>query len=364
MFKEDHPRKPSIGIVGVGSIGLAYASCAVSLGHAVKLWAPRGGADLLNQQPLRSTGVVECDHRIEVACNIREFIRSSSVIIIAVPANAHRHVMDAVLPHLRSGQDIVVSSMASLSSLYLYEQARLRGIKIQVASLGTTAFTARRISTAHVHVMTKRSSLGVSCIPQDNTERMIELCCRVFGNDFYADSSPLLTTLSNTNAVSHVPLVILNWTRVERAEMWPQYHYLTPQVAEIIESADRERIALARTLGWDLPSVQQKLSKSFSIGAKRLADVAVRLHELRGGPAGPTDVQTRYLSEDVPFGLVFTLALSRLVGVEMPVTETLVAFASLILGRDAVYENDFVNLLGLESGTFDGLVSRLRGGEA
>ena len=53
-------------------------------------------------------------------------------------------VMDALIPHLRAGHLIIVSSMGSLSALYLYESALEHGIAISVASFGTTVLTARR----------------------------------------------------------------------------------------------------------------------------------------------------------------------------------------------------------------------------
>jgi opine dehydrogenase len=47
-----------------------------------------------------------------------------------------------------------------------------------------------------------------------------------------------------------------------------------------------------------------------------------------------TTLDGRYLTEDVPFGLVPLEDMGRLVGVEMPVCTTLIELSNSLLGRD------------------------------
>jgi len=49
--------------------------------------------------------------------------------------------------------------------------------------------------------------------------------------------------------------------------------------------------------------------------------------------AGPTDMATRYVTEDVPFGLAFYLALAAAVGQPMPVTAASVTVIETLWGR-------------------------------
>ncbi|WP_413704182.1 NAD/NADP octopine/nopaline dehydrogenase family protein [Pseudomonas sp. Pseusp16] len=353
-------RKLKVGIVGSGGIGLAYAAWISHQGHEVAIWSPRGSnTNELQNGILKSTGILEETLSISCANNAQALVEDADIIFIAVPVNGHRTVMDALLPHLMSGQQIIVSSMASLSSLYLYERACLRGINISVASFGTTALTARRKSPNHVHIMTKRPSLGVSCLPRSNSQIALVVCETLFGSEFTVDENPLYSTLTNTNAVSHSPLAIFNWTRIERGEDWPQYHFMTPHVAAVIEKLDAERLAVASAFGWNLRNIKQKYSKSFNVEGDRLADMAAELHKKRGGPPGPVDVKTRFLSEDVPFGLVFTLALGRMVDVSMPATEATIAMAGFIVGENFIETNDLIDSLRLPSETTEGLLRRV-----
>jgi opine dehydrogenase len=349
-----------IGIAGCGGIGLASAAHLAAAGHEVTVWSPRG-ADLsaLRRGPLLAQGVLQAEVRVAVADDALALCQAADVLLVAVPAQGHRAVIDALLPGLQGAQRVIVSSMASLSALYLAEAARLRGLAVPVVSLASTVLTARREAPDRVRVLTRRGSLGLSALPQAAAPELLALCQGLFGDVFTLQPDALTTTLSNANPVSHGPLALFNWTRIERAEAWPQYQHLTPHVAAVIEQLDQERQALARAFGLQLKPLAQHFAHSFGTRSERLADIAAELHAARGGPPGPTDVQTRFLHEDMPYGLVFSLALARLAGVPMPATGTVVDAASLICGADFRAGNDLLEPLRLAGSTVAGLLQRL-----
>jgi opine dehydrogenase len=349
-----------VGIVGCGGIGLASAAWIAARGHEVTLWAPRGkGPHPLVQAPLVSGGVLESSVSVKVAGDAAQAAASGEVLLIAVPVNGHRAVMDALLPHLHAGQTVIVSSMSSLSALYLYEAARTRGVPVTVASFGTTVLTARRSAPTQVRIMTRRTSLGVSSLPRTSQQAVLELCDTLFGGEFTSDENSLATSLTNINPVAHGPLALFNWTRIERAENWPQYHYMTPRVAAVIEQLDAERLALADAFGLKVRNIERHFAQSFDTVSGTLADIAAELHDKRGGPPGPTDIHTRFLAEDVPYGLVFTLSLSHIAGIRVPATEAVVAMAGLVVGEDFVSENDLIYPMNLPAESKSGLLARV-----
>lgn len=355
-------KKNRIGIVGAGSIGMACAAWLSHRSYQVAIWSPRNGSNpKARDGSLSATGVLEGSFRVSYADSAQDLASGVDIVLIAVSANGHRTVMDALLPHLRSGQLVIVSSMASLSSLYLYERTLSRGLGVAIASFGSTVLTARRKSSTHVDVMTQRKSLGVACLPHHRIQEVLDLCTELFGTSFTAEDNCLLSTLSNTAAIAHVPLALFNWTRIERGEAWPQYHYLTPRIAVLMEKLDAERRAVAGAFGFNLVSIGQQLSRSSGVPTACLADIAASLHAQRGGPPGPTDMQTRYLTEDVPYGLVFQLALAVLAQVPVPATQAVVAMAGLISGENFMEGNDLISPLQLPFETVEGLMTRVRG---
>lgn len=348
-----------IGIVGTGGIGLATAVWAAHRGHEVTLWSPRTPMDAPRQVSLTSAGLLETTVQAHVASDAQEVAEVADVVLIAVPLNGHRAVMDALLPHLRAGQLVIVSSMGSLSALYLYEAALSRGISISVASFGTTVLTARRQAPTRVQIMTRRTSLGVSCLPLSSQPHALAVCESLFGDGFTTDENALSTSLTNINPVAHGPLALFNWTRIERAEAWPQYHFMTPRVAAVIEQLDAERRSVAEAFGLRVRSIERHFAQSFNTESDRLADIAAELHDKRGGPPGPTDIRTRFLLEDIPYGLVFTIALSHVAQIPAPATEATAAMAGLVVGEDLAAANDLIFALRLPAESVNGLLTRV-----
>ena len=349
-----------VGIAGTGAIALGSAAWLRQMDHSVTLWSPGGqGAEALRTQPLEASGVLPCSVTVEVADDAAQLCHASDVLLLALPVNGHRRVMDALLPCLRDGQAVIVSSMASLSSLYLYENARHAGLRIAVASFGTTVLTARRESATQVRVMTRRKAVGVSALPSADIAGVLELCAALFGGSFFAQQNTLASALANVNPQSHGPLAVFNWTRIERAENWPQYHCMTPGVSRAIEALDLERRAVAQAFGIELGPIEEHFARSFGTTSTRLEDIAAELHAKRGGPPGPVRTDTRYVSEDMPYGLAFVEALGRIAGVPTPATRTIVDAASLVNGIDYRQRNDLLEPLGLAGETIAGLLARL-----
>jgi opine dehydrogenase len=135
---------------------------------------------------------------------------------------------------------------------------------------------------------------------------------------------------------------------------------MTAHVAAVIERLDAERLALARAFMVEVRTIEQHFAQSFGTQAERLADIARELHAKRGGPPGPTDTGTRFLAEDVPYGLVFNAELGRVAGVATPATRTIIDAADLIAGRPLSRDNDLLPALRLGGATVDSLLRRVR----
>ena len=77
-----------------------------------------------------------------------------------------------------------------------------------------------------------------------------------------------------------------------------------------------------------------------------LAEMTAILAARPGDTSGPTTLDSRYVTEDVPFGLVPTLRLAELAGLAAPLHAGGVAIFSALYGRDFVGENNILPVLG------------------
>jgi opine dehydrogenase len=108
---------------------------------------------------------------------------------------------------------------------------------------------------------------------------------------------------------------------------------VTESVGRAIEAVDRERLAIAEALGVrvlsepDLGVVQgYMLEANYSTGYSTAPGFL--------GISAQSQLDNRYLTEDVGYSLVILNDLAARVGVETPTMEALITMASIVLDRD------------------------------
>lgn len=348
-----------VGIVGAGNIAFVSAGWLAMNGHQVAMWSRSNSVADLATTNMQVIGLSEGTGKVGVAATAADLAADAEVILIAIPVASHRAVMDALLPHLTNAHTVIVSSMSSLSGLYLYEGARQRGLDISVAGFGTTVMTGRRVGNTTARITGRRKKIGVSALPVARTEAMVALCQSLFGDGFVPEQNVLGSTLTNINPIAHAPLTVYNWTRIERAEVWSQYYYMSPRVSAVIEKLDAERLAIAAAFGLTVRTVEQHFLESFAAEATTMAGIAAEMHEKRSAIAGPVDMNTGYFSSDIPYGLVFNEELGKRLGIATPVSTAMIDAASLITGKEFRSLNDLLEPLRISSETLAGIKRRV-----
>ncbi|HET7097912.1 MAG TPA: NAD/NADP octopine/nopaline dehydrogenase family protein [Casimicrobiaceae bacterium] len=338
----------NVAIIGAGAIAFGSAALIEAGGHRAGLWSPsgRGTAGLAREGGLAYFGVMTGIAHPAVIADVAE-IAGYDVVLIAVPANGHRAVMERLAPHLESRHTVIVSGALSLSPLYLSKLVCARDARPVIASFGTTVLTARKTGEAAVSINVLRARLDVAAIPASGGARALDVCRNLFGERFDLAASALAIALVNINPVAHAGLALANLTRIELGEAWPQYRYLTLAVSRLIDRLDAERRAVAESFGLSVRTIEQHFEHSFDLPRAPLAEQASQLHARRGGPPGPTSLDTRFVLEDAPFGLGFTAAVARIAGVRVPLTDACLDVLSASWGRDLRADNDILPNLDL-----------------
>ena len=79
------------------------------------------------------------------------------------------------------------------------------------------------------------------------------------------------------------------------------------------------------------------------------------MHEQGNGGTGPATADSRYVTEDVPYGLVVTAALGRLAGKPAQLHESGIHVFSAMYERDFTAENNLLPALDLDAMALDEL---------
>ena len=338
-----------VAILGTGSIALASAAL-LGGSHAVTLWSPSGrGVAGLEHGVLNASGALVAEVPVATARTLHGAIDGAAVVIVAIPANGHATLLRACAEHLVDGQAVFLTPMLSLGGLLLAQLLAARGVTCLIAGFGTTVMTARKTGAAAVRLLAVRERLELAALPASDTARALALARALFGERFATQTDLLAISLSQTNPVAHVPLALANLSRMERGETWTQYDHMAGATARLSVALDHERLAAAHAFGLQVRSIEQHFHHSFGAPLIDFSEQCRWVHANLGSPNGPATLATRYITEDVPYGLVFNARMARLAGVPTPITDGCIALAGAAYGRDFNQANELLEAIAPES---------------
>jgi opine dehydrogenase len=345
-----------VAVLGAGAIGFGGAAFLSERGHDPVLWSPSGRrtVELAVGKPLIATGALEGTFTPRVAGSCEEALADAQAIFVALPANGHRAVFDAAAPHIRPDQTVIISGHLSFGALYLSRKLAERGISAPIAAWGTTVTTGRQRSLTEVN-LGLRAKVDVATVPAKAAEDGLAVCRELFGDRFVPRADLLAIAVSNLNPQNHMGIALLNLTRMEKGEDWGQNANLTEALARLLDALDGERLAIARAIGVQVRTILEHYHLSFGVPMGTMDEMSRFIRQRGDGVSGPKSLDTRYVLEDVPFGLVPTERLGRLVGAPAILHESGINLLCAIYGRDFRAENDLLPALGIDRLTLDDL---------
>lgn len=323
-----------LAVLGAGAVGPASAALAVSRGHAAALWSPSGRGTAGLGAVLQAEGALTGAFPVRVATGLEDAFAGADAALLAVPAYAYPALLPAVAAALRRDVPLILSPAASLGPLAVEVARAGLGARAPVGGLATTPVTARRLAPDRVRVATIRTAVDAAGVPARSGAEVAALVTELFGIACPVAPDVLPLALANANPIIHAALALANVTRIERAESWPQYGLMTEAACRLMERLETERAALAAALGVAVVPLATSLARANAMPEAPIAEMAAAIAASRGAVLGPTDMATRYVTEDVPFGLVVYLRLAARAGVAMPLTEATVAVMEALWGRD------------------------------
>jgi opine dehydrogenase len=329
-----------VTVLGAGNTGLSLAANLALVGHQVMLWEHPAHAPAI--EPIRETSTIRLEGSARtgtarlagVTVDAAEAMEWSPTVLISVPAYAHRPFLEELTRHVRPDQ-VIVLLPGNLGSFVFDQAIRDAGIEgVTIAEADTAPYVCRRTGPTGAVIWGEVPHLGIGVVPAAATDETVD-ALRTFFPGATAYPSALAAGLSALNPIVHPPGVLLNAGRIERSrgEFWFYDEGVTPAVVAAIEALDRERQALGAAFGIDLTPVAEGFHRA---GFGPAGDLWAVINGSRMLTAlrAPGAIATRWLTEDVPYGLATWAALAAQVGVPTPVMDAIVTLASAVLGED------------------------------
>lgn len=334
-----------ITVMGGGNGAHAMSADLSLAGHQVTMFElPQFSSSIAAVQALREIAVYgetcvaqgrEGVAKIhEVTTDPARATEESDLMFMCVPAFGQLKFMEAIAPHLRDGQVIVImpGKFGALAFRKLLEE---KGVTADVAlcEAESLIYSTRLRGPARVWIMGYKKQLKFSCLPSSKVGSALGVVNKVFPQ-LIPCANVLETSIFNPGIIMHPSSVLLNVVKIEQLGSYKYSAYdITPSMANLMEAMDAERMAIAKSLDLEPLSIKDILHRFYGASNKSIYD-AIRTADAYQVQFAPDSVEARYVTEDVPFGLVPIVGLGKMTGASTCALETVVNLAGFVLKRD------------------------------
>ncbi len=356
-----------IAVVGAGSGGFMCAADLGNQGYEVALFSrdpsrvqgvrEKGGIEVLDIDS-RPTGVFG-----KVACatnNIEEAVRGAQVILNPVPYFVCEEYAQLVAPYLEEDQVVLYLGKggASLTWAKVLREKNIKK-KVYLADCNTLPYGTSKKGAFQVRLENRTQNLIIATFPGKDIGHVGSVVERIFpsknGYMIRRGQNAIDSILVDYNAITHTPPMVCNAARIELGE--EDFHLFgrkenTRSVVKLIEKIDRERMAIGQKLGLKQYTLEEEIL--MVKWNPKGEDHVLPLYDAIHTPflevcEGPFKLDTRHLTEDIPYGLVTFSSLGKMLGVPTPVSDAIITMSDVLLNRDFRSIGRTVESMGLDS---------------
>jgi len=345
-----------IAVLGGGNGGHCMAADLTIAGHRVNWYelpelaegrfAPALAQGTVTLTGIGRTGTVRPNL---VTTDMAAALRDVTLVNLVIPAFGHPRFFEEMLPHLSDGQ-VVVLWAGDFGAIELYNLIRQRrpGLQVDVVEASTLPYGTRLTGPASVELILSAPLLVASAIPATRNLEIIPGLTELWPCVQPAQNA-LAAALSNPNPIVHPPGSLLNVGRIQysKGNFYMYGEGITEAVARVIRAVYDETAAIADAYGCEVLQYEDKdfrttvsiMGVAFQAPFDTFGEIARIL--------GPKTIHDRYITEDLPMGLVPAAQLARLAGRPAHLIESIVYMGSAVCNQDFWAEGRTLDKLGL-----------------
>lgn len=352
---------PNLTICGGGNAAHVLIGLAGQTGWDVAVYAPladeaerlRAGAGVtVWQQGKTSTGRAR-----HISADPAEVIPGADLILLALPAFAHQTMLRAMADFLEPG--VMIGALPARGGFDWAAHSILAGRNLTLFGLQTLPWACRIVAYGRaVEILGVKDVVNLAARPPTLAPRLAKELATLFNVSLEPVSSFLTLTLANTGQLIH-PGIMYGLCRGRETANFTKnniplfYQGLDPPTAVLLQAMSDEVQAITKVLADNLPYFEPAevaplhtwLRRAYpaDIGDRSTLHYAFVTNRAYAGLRLPTravepnlfavDFSSRYLTEDVPYGLVVTRGLAELAAVPTPTIDEVIDWAQARLGR-------------------------------
>ena len=365
------PKK--IAVLGGGNGAHTMAAELALKGHTVNLYEmPQFKANMqkvFDTQTIKLQGnIPELQGAVKlnmVTDDIAAAVEGCRYICIVAPAFAHLGYAKLLKGHVHKDQ-IIVTYPGAFSALVMKNVMGDEDCPI-FADANNLPYDARLTAPGSDTVnVFGRNPINIAFMPAEKGPELIdEMREDLFPFErIYTDV--LECGLAIVNPDWHAGPVLFNISRIESPQVsfYLYEHGWTPSACRLNIAMDKERKALGNVLGYNLRPMEDFAGRPDDY-EWTWQDLYKEGHGSIGLTpiCGPNDINSRYLTEDIPYGLVPWAAIAEVVGVDMPLTNGFIDIINVVHEKDWRALGCGLDELGIEGMDKDTLLAYVRTGK-
>lgn len=359
--------KKKIAVIGAGNGGFAMAADLTLSGYEVSLFElPRYETNVID---VREKGGVEitgagAPHTgfaklALITTNIEEAIDKCSSIMVVTQAIAHEEVANLLSRVIKSDQCVFLLP-GTAGALLFGKVFNENGVtpEIGIAEALTLPYACRKTSSASVNVSRLTGRLGLGSFPGNNIDKVFNTFQEIYPSSFKMDNA-LEVGICNANIILHPIPTLLSISRIEfsKGDFYIYNEAYTPSVEKVIDAVNEEIAKILKGLGFSTKSSKAMFEKRYE---KKWTEKREELRNL--GSKGPFDAKSRYITEDVPIGMVLIASLGKLLAISTPVLDAVINLCGVLNDTDYWKTGRTLDKLGLDGMNVDTLKKFLKDG--
>ncbi len=293
----------------------------------------------------------------------KDVCKEADLILMPLPAFAHEPTLLQIAPFLK--KEAIIGAIPARSG---FEYAALKILKdnkkekVKIFGMQTLPWACRiKEYASKVDILGKKRSVGMAAFPHKITSELASFLTRLL--DLKIEPLPNMLTLSlaNVGQIIHPGIMYGLFKGKEelkyRKEEIPLFYQgVTKEIAETLKEMSDEILVLTKEIknidksidldhvlglkDWLIYSYKDSIADKSTLQSCFVTNSAYKglrapMKKINNDYFLP-DFQARYLTEDVPYGLVVTKAIAQLAKVDMPVIDEVILTISKWIGKEYI----------------------------
>lgn len=283
-----------------------------------------------------------------VTTDFQAALKGADLIMLVIPAIASPTFFKGIIPFLEDGQTVIKWS-ANFSTLALVKMLKEQGIEkdLTLAETHTLPWGCRLVKPGTVQIMVWAVKLLLASFPARNVDAVFQDVSNMY--PVAKAENVLATSLNNLNPIVHPVGAVMNagWIDTLGKNFYFYRDGTTASTAKGIRAVFNEVSAVAEAIGVSMLAYPEDDFRRKSTIMSTYFRAVFDKEGAAAKIAGPSSFKSRYITEDLPFGLVPIRKLAEAANVKTPVIDAVIALSSVINETDYMEEGVSLDDLGI-----------------